>query len=82
MKKLIQKILKIRKHLLVSKKGYRNELKCYTIVDRLENHLKCYPNISDQALVKYTKKHLDEIIFLIPGNSTGDSLKQQLFKLL
>jgi hypothetical protein len=82
MKKLLVKILNVRKFLLKNGKSFKNSLKCYSLIQKFEEHLKCYPDISDEALTKYVKKHADDILFLVPGNETGAAIKSQLNKLL
>ena len=78
MKRLLIKILSIRKHLLKSGKGFKNKMKCHSLIGKFENHLENYPNISEKAIRTYMIKHKAEILFLIPKNSTGDSIKEKL----
>ncbi len=78
MKKLLINILSIRKHLLKSGKGFKNKMKCYSLIGKFENHLENYPNISEKAIRAYMTKHKDDILFLLPKNSTGDSIKEKL----
>jgi hypothetical protein len=82
MKKLLVKILNGRKFLLKNGKSFKNSLKCYSLIQKFEEHLNCYPDISDEALTNYVRKHSDDILWLIPGNTTGNSIKNQLIKLL
>jgi hypothetical protein len=81
MKNVLVKVLRVRKHLLKTGKSFKNAMKCYSLIEQFENHLKCFPNISETAIEKYIAKHQDDILFLIPANPTGDSLKKQLIKL-
>jgi hypothetical protein len=80
MKKILVKVLRVRKYLLKNGKSFKNQMKCYSLVEKFDTHLKCYPNISDQALSKYVQKHMDEILFLLPSNQTGENLKIELLK--
>ena len=78
MKKLLISVVRIRKHLLKNGKSFKNEMKCHSLIEKFENHLACYPKISDRKLKHYMAKHLDDIIFLLPKNPTGDSIKEQI----
>jgi hypothetical protein len=80
MKEVVQKIIRVRKNLLKNERGYKNPLRSWKIIERLEGYFLNYPKASETAFKRYVQKHLDEILYLIPSNPAGDSLKSEILK--
>jgi len=66
----LHKLIALRKRLIKDGKSNVNQMKAISIIERLENFLKAYPNASEEGIKKIILKYRDDIKFLIPaGNS-------------
>lgn len=82
LKTSLQKILRMRKYLLNAQKSGKNYLRSWNTLNRIQQHLEAYPNLSDKQLSRYIIKHMDEIEFLAPSSTSGDTLLAELHQSL
>jgi len=80
MKQFVVKVLKMRKHLVRNNLSKKNAARVLKSLKKFELYLDFYPNVSDESIKKYCIKHIDDLLFLMPGkgSSSFQKLNQEL----
>lgn len=79
MKKLIEKILNQRKHLIKNDLSGKNKMRCFKIIDDFELWINFYPN-SETGLKNKIRKQINDIRYVCASNPSGDALFDKVKK--
>jgi 5-carboxymethyl-2-hydroxymuconate isomerase len=80
----LRKIIKMRKHLLRTKRSGLNQVAATLAIKSIEPWLDAYPKATDQQVCAHILRHLNTVLHIIPGkkNKSGQALEKQLFEIL
>ena len=79
--KILKSIIRQRKFLIREKKSGRNDLLCFNYIKKLSNYVQAYEGKwSDEAWKRFVLNHVSEIIYLIPDNKSGLTIKKKIYE--
>jgi len=80
MKHFVKKVIKMRKHLVRNNLSKKNAARVAKSLKKFELYFDFYPNVRDESVIKYCTKHLDDLLFIMPGkgSSSFQKLNQEL----
>ena len=83
-KEYLKKLVRIRKYLIESGKGMKNDLGTRRAMMKIANWLEHYPKATDQQVKKYIDRNIHLVEEIIPGKGSAnhDSLRTQLNNIL
>lgn len=81
-KRVIGKVISIRKKLIQNGCSGKNTARCFALIKELSIQIEAHGNKWDSNGWKaFAQRNMDKIMFLIPENKAGETLKNQLYEL-
>lgn len=81
--KLIKGILNQRKLLLKMGKSQKNPMRCHQYIDNISKQIDAYQQKwDDEGWKRFFLRNSAEIIYLIPENNAGLTIKQKIYESL
>lgn len=81
--KILKGIVRQRKLLISKNLSGKNTLLCFEYIKKIQLYLDAYETKwSEEAWKKFIINHVSEIIYLIPENKSGLTIKQKIYEVL
>lgn len=81
--KILKGIVRQRKMLIRENLSGKNTLVCFDYIKKISIYLDAYEKQwSDEAWKRFLLNHVNEVIYLIPENNSGLTIKQKIYEIL
>lgn len=73
----INKLVRVRKHILKLSASQKNKAKCYSIIKNIEATTQAYCNLwENDSWIRFLNRKQEEFVFLIPENNRESYLNE------
>lgn len=80
---IIKGVLRQREFLIKNGASHKNAMECYKYIKNIKMQIEAYQNKwDDEGWKKFVKRNAAEILFLIPENKAGYTIKQKIYESL
>lgn len=81
--KILRSIVRTRKKLIRENVSRKNSLVCFEYIRKISNYLDAYESKwNEESWKKFVINHVSEIIYLIPENKAGLTVKTKIYESL
>ena len=83
LRKIVTGIISQREVLIRKGVSNKNNIRCYAYINELKKYIEAYQNKwNDEGWKRFVVNNTEKIIYLIPENQSGLTIKEKLFQSL